>query len=123
MKKSLILFAAVVFQLLSLQAADLTGVKIYLNPGHGGYEGANDRNLETIPYALGDTLGFWESWSNLRKALALRDRLEIIDLNGYAVEEKVQIAKRHLLPKVSDQFYLPTFRKFRCEQSKSATEN
>lgn len=30
---------------------------------------------------------------------ALRDRLEIIDLNGYAVEEKVQIAKRHLLPK------------------------
>lgn len=30
---------------------------------------------------------------------ALRDRLEIIDLNGYAVEEKVQIAQRHLLPK------------------------
>jgi ATP-dependent Lon protease len=33
---------------------------------------------------------------------ALRDRLEIIDLNGYAVEEKVQIAKRHLLPKQKD---------------------
>jgi len=30
---------------------------------------------------------------------ALRDRLEIIDLNGYAVEEKIEIAKRHLLPK------------------------
>jgi ATP-dependent Lon protease len=30
---------------------------------------------------------------------ALRDRLEIIDLNGYAVEEKVQIARRHLVPK------------------------
>lgn len=30
---------------------------------------------------------------------ALRDRLEIIDLNGYAIEEKVEIAKRHLLPK------------------------
>ena len=30
---------------------------------------------------------------------ALRDRLEIIDLNGYAVEEKVEIAKRHLIPK------------------------
>ena len=30
---------------------------------------------------------------------ALRDRLEIIDLSGYAVEEKVEIAKRHLLPK------------------------
>ncbi|HEY8397799.1 MAG TPA: endopeptidase La [Flavihumibacter sp.] len=30
---------------------------------------------------------------------ALRDRLEIIELSGYAVEEKVQIAKRHLVPK------------------------
>jgi ATP-dependent Lon protease len=30
---------------------------------------------------------------------ALRDRLEIIDLSGYAVEEKVEIARRHLLPK------------------------
>ena len=30
---------------------------------------------------------------------ALRDRLEIIDLSGYAVEEKIQIAQRHLIPK------------------------
>ncbi len=30
---------------------------------------------------------------------ALRDRLEIINLNGYAVEEKTEIAKKHLLPK------------------------
>ncbi|HMO63382.1 MAG TPA: endopeptidase La [Ferruginibacter sp.] len=30
---------------------------------------------------------------------ALRDRLEIIDLNGYAVEEKIEIVKQHLLPK------------------------
>jgi ATP-dependent Lon protease len=30
---------------------------------------------------------------------ALRDRLEIIDLSGYAIEEKVEIAKRHLIPK------------------------
>ncbi len=30
---------------------------------------------------------------------ALRDRLEIIDLSGYSVEEKVEIAKRHLIPK------------------------
>lgn len=31
--------------------------------------------------------------------VALRDRLEIIDLSGYAVEEKIEIAKRHLIPK------------------------
>ena len=30
---------------------------------------------------------------------ALRDRLEIIDLSGYAVEEKIEIAKQHLIPK------------------------
>ncbi len=30
---------------------------------------------------------------------ALRDRMEIIDLSGYAIEEKVEIAKRHLIPK------------------------
>jgi ATP-dependent Lon protease len=30
---------------------------------------------------------------------ALRDRMEIIDIPGYLVEEKVQIATRHLVPK------------------------
>jgi ATP-dependent Lon protease len=32
-------------------------------------------------------------------AAPLRDRLELIDVNGYIVEEKIEIAKRHLLPK------------------------
>lgn len=30
---------------------------------------------------------------------ALRDRMEIIDISGYLLEEKIEIAKRHLIPK------------------------
>lgn len=33
---------------------------------------------------------------------ALRDRMEIIDINGYTVEEKIQIAIKHLIPKQLD---------------------
>lgn len=41
---------------------------------------------------------------------ALRDRLEVIHLSGYAVEEKVAIAKRHLIPKQMEAHGLNTLK-------------
>lgn len=54
--------------------------KIYLNPGHGGW-GPDDRPLPTIPYPMlastgrPDTCGFYESNTNLWKALECGARL------------------------------------------------
>lgn len=57
-----------------------------------------DNYLE-LEYDLSKVL-FIATANNLQNIQpALRDRLEIIDLSGYAVEEKAEIAKRHLIPK------------------------
>lgn len=34
---------------------------------------------------------------------ALRDRMEIIELSGYTIEEKTEIAKKHLIPKLIEE--------------------
>lgn len=39
---------------------------------------------------------------------ALRDRMEVIELNGYLMEEKVEIASKYLLPKQREQHGLKT---------------
>ena len=57
-----------------------------------------DNYLES-EYDLSKTLFIATANDISRIQPALRDRLEIIDLSGYAVEEKVEIAKRHLFPK------------------------
>ena len=60
-----------------------------------------DNYLE-LEYDLSKVL-FIATANNLSNIpVALRDRLEIIDLSGYAVEEKIEIAKRHLVPKQKD---------------------
>jgi len=50
---------------------------------------------------------------------ALRDRMEIINLSGYLLEEKIEIAKRHLIPK---QFNEHGVKKEQVNFSKKALE-
>ncbi len=80
MKKIFMILAAALLTV-SMSAADLTGKRIYVNPGHGSY-GPNDRPRATIPYpnlpttGMPDTLGFYESNTNLWKCLYLGEKLE-----------------------------------------------
>ena len=80
MKKIFMILAAALLTV-SMSAADLTGKRIYVNPGHGSY-GPNDRPMATIPYpnlpttGMPDTLGFYESNTNLWKCMYLGEKLE-----------------------------------------------
>ncbi|MDD5569852.1 MAG: endopeptidase La [Bacteroidales bacterium] len=57
-----------------------------------------DNYLEA-DYDLSNVL-FIATANNINTVLpALKDRMEIIEINGYIIEEKLQIAKRHLIPK------------------------
>lgn len=65
-----------------------------------------DNYLE-LEYDLSKVL-FIATANNLQNIQpALRDRLEIINLSGYAIEEKIEIAKRHLVPKQKEMHGIP----------------
>ena len=92
MKKTLILLAACVVSI-AMFATDLTGKRIYINPGHGSW-GPNDRPNATIPYpnlastGMPDTCGFYESNTNLWKCLELQRKLE--EVGAYVIMSRTQ---------------------------------
>ena len=80
--KKLIILLCIVASCATLLSQGLTDVKIYVNPGHGGFTN-DDRNIATPGHPTSghplptwdDETGFWESQSNLDKGFYLRDRL------------------------------------------------
>jgi ATP-dependent Lon protease len=57
-----------------------------------------DHYLET-PFDLSEVLFICTANDLANLSAPLRDRLEIIEISGYTVDEKVHIAKKHLVPK------------------------
>ncbi len=68
--KRLFIFLCALSMVLSASA-----IKVYVNPGHGSW-GSNCRPMATINYPAGDTLGFFESNTNLWKAFMLETKLK-----------------------------------------------
>ena len=58
----------------------------------------NDHYLE-VDFDLSNVMFITTSNQIDRIPAPLRDRMEILDFTGYIVEEKIEIAKRHLIPK------------------------
>lgn len=75
MKKLLALLAIGALVTQPVAAKGLKGKVIYVNPGHGAWT-TGDRPTPTINYEYMDTLGFFESKSNLWKGLELQKKLE-----------------------------------------------
>lgn len=73
MKRSLILLALVliVSSYAFAQRTDLSGIKICIDPGHGGHSDATDRHVIPDPGT-----NYYESESNFQKALLLKSLLE-----------------------------------------------
>ena len=72
-----IMLAVLMVAAAAAQTGSLSGLNLYINPGHGGFD-SNDRSCWTIPVPdeWTDSAGYWESKSNFVKGLILREMVE-----------------------------------------------
>lgn len=64
----------------ALQAKKMSDLTIVIDPGHGGYDG-DDRPIWIYPYEYNSEASFWESKSNLVKALHLQSILDSLGVD------------------------------------------
>lgn len=77
-----LVLSAVLLSAVGASAKRMSDLKIYINPGHGGYT-SNDRPIHLYPFAVNDTLGYWESKSNLYKGLHMYHILDSLGATPY----------------------------------------
>lgn len=82
-KRILLFVFAAVMVAFATEAKRMSDLKIYINPGHGGYT-SNDRPILLYPFeSASDTLGYWESKSNLYKGLHMYHILDSLGATPY----------------------------------------
>lgn len=82
MKRIFLLILAALAVASGADAKRMSDLKIYINPGHGGYT-SNDRPIHIYPFAANDSAGYWESKSNLYKGLHMYHILDSLGATPY----------------------------------------
>lgn len=82
MKRILLFIMLVAIVVPGISAKKMSDLKIYINPGHGGYT-SNDRPMQLYPHERNDTAGYWESTSNLYKGLHMYHILDSLGAKPY----------------------------------------
>ncbi len=79
--KKFFFFLGLILMCFPVQAKRMSDLKIYINPGHGGYD-SDDRPIRLYPLPA-DSTNFWESKSNLYKGLHMYHILDSLGATPY----------------------------------------
>lgn len=103
MKRIILAVFAVLLLSAPIEAKRMSDLKIYINPGHGGYD-SDDRPILIHPFTDSkDTLGYWESKSNLYKGLHMYHILDSLGAKPYISRIKNTTADDRGLYDISDE--------------------